>query len=221
MISMVLVTAQPEVAMSQDDDSGAGAKPDPRRPYPAFREPVVSERVGPRPGRDAAGEPTGGRARRGVGLPINRLSEDEARRELMAICRAPRWVAKLLAGRPYASAAEVYRAADDLTDADVLDALAGHPRIGERRAGDPVSAGEQAAVAGADDALRAALAEGNRRYEERFGQPYLVAATGRSAGELLADLRARLANDPATERGVRRRELARINRTRLERLVGE
>jgi 2-oxo-4-hydroxy-4-carboxy-5-ureidoimidazoline decarboxylase len=130
-------------------------------------------------------------------------------------------VAKLLAGRPYASAAEVYRTADDLTDADVFDALAGHPRIGERRAGDTRSAGEQAAVAGADDEIRAALAEGNRRYEERFGQVYLVAAAGRSAAELLADLRARLANDPATERAVCRRELARINRIRLERLVGK
>jgi 2-oxo-4-hydroxy-4-carboxy-5-ureidoimidazoline decarboxylase len=181
----------------------------------------VSERAGPNPTGDEADERTGDRARQGVGLPINQLSEDEARRELTAVCHAPRWVSKLLAGRPYASAAEVYRAAEALTDADVLDALAGHPRIGERRAEDAVSAGEQAAVAGADDEIRAALAEGNRRYEERFGQVYLVAATGRSAAELLADLRERLANDPAIERGVRRRELARINRIRLRRLVGE
>jgi 2-oxo-4-hydroxy-4-carboxy-5-ureidoimidazoline decarboxylase len=49
---------------------------------------------------------------------------------------------------------------------------------------------------------------------------YLVSAAGRSARELLELLGERLANDPATERAVLRRELAKINRLRLERLLG-
>jgi 2-oxo-4-hydroxy-4-carboxy-5-ureidoimidazoline decarboxylase len=69
------------------------------------------------------------------------------------------------------------------------------------------------------DATLAALAEGNREYEARFGHVYLVCASGRSGEELLAVLRSRLGNDPATERRVVRAELGKINRLRLERLA--
>jgi 2-oxo-4-hydroxy-4-carboxy-5-ureidoimidazoline decarboxylase len=64
-----------------------------------------------------------------------------------------------------------------------------------------------------------ALEEGNRAYEERFGNVYLVCATGRSAEDLLATLEARLRNDPAAERAVALAELAAINEIRLDRLV--
>ena len=57
--------------------------------------------------------------------------------------------------------------------------------------------------------------------EERFGRIYLVAAAGRSAGELLGLLRERLDNDPVTELGVVRGELARITRLRLTSLLEE
>ncbi|MBO0841125.1 MAG: hypothetical protein J2O49_09935, partial [Sciscionella sp.] len=53
----------------------------------------------------------------------------------------------------------------------------------------------------------------------RFGHVYLVCATGRSASELLAICRGRLANDPATERRVVVDELAKINRLRLAKLL--
>nr|MBA3991602.1 2-oxo-4-hydroxy-4-carboxy-5-ureidoimidazoline decarboxylase [Propionibacteriales bacterium] len=57
-------------------------------------------------------------------------------------------------------------------------------------------------------------------YERRFGHVYLVSAAGRTGEELLAVLRGRLDNDRETERQVVRRELARITRLRLERVVG-
>ncbi len=65
-----------------------------------------------------------------------------------------------------------------------------------------------------------ALADGNAAYERRFGHIYLVCATGRTAGELLALLTARLENDPDTEWGVVRSELQQINRIRLRKLLG-
>ncbi len=71
----------------------------------------------------------------------------------------------------------------------------------------------------ADQATLQALAEGNEAYERRFGHVYLVCATGRSAGELLALLRERLGHDPGTEWGIVRRELGKINRIRLRRLL--
>ena len=104
--------------------------------------------------------------------------------------------------------------------ADTTSVLSGHPRIGDRTAGG-ASRREQSAVAGADQDVLDALAEGNRAYEERFGHVYLVCATGRGAQELLDVLQARLGNDPATERAVALAELAAINRLRLARMVEE
>jgi 2-oxo-4-hydroxy-4-carboxy-5-ureidoimidazoline decarboxylase len=152
---------------------------------------------------------------------FNALPEDDARRALLACCAAPRWAEEVTAGRPYRSIEALHAAAEAaLTDADVADGLAGHPRIGERTA-DRGSQREQRGVSGASTEVLAALAEGNREYERRFGHVYLVCATGRGAEELLGVLRERLGNDPDTERAVMRGELVAINRLRLDRMLGE
>jgi len=65
-----------------------------------------------------------------------------------------------------------------------------------------------------------ALTEGNAEYEARFGHVYLVCADGRSGDELLSSLTRRLRNDPATQRAQVRAELGKINRIRLQRLIG-
>ena len=75
------------------------------------------------------------------------------------------------------------------------------------------------AAAGAD--VRAELAAANAAYERRFGQVYLVCATGKSAEELLEICRSRLGNDPAAERRVVLAELAKISRIRLAKLLAE
>ena len=164
----------------------------------------------------------------GLGLAeFNALPGDRAEEALLACCSSRRWAVAVAAGRPYRSAEEMYQAADTalaaLSEADIDDALAGHPRIGERAAlgHSEWSNREQAGVAGAADDTRAALAEGNRTYEARFGHVYLVCATGKSPNELLAILKTRLVNDPATERRLVRGELGKINRIRLERMLGE
>jgi 2-oxo-4-hydroxy-4-carboxy-5-ureidoimidazoline decarboxylase len=150
---------------------------------------------------------------------FDELPVAEAERELRAVCAAPRWARTMAAGRPYVTIEALQAAAEAaLSDADLDEAMAGHPRIGDRAAGG-ASRREQRGVASADAAVLTALAEGNRAYEERFGHVYLVCATGRSAEDLLATLQARLGNDPAAERGVALAELAAINEIRLDRLV--
>ncbi|MFZ2178198.1 MAG: 2-oxo-4-hydroxy-4-carboxy-5-ureidoimidazoline decarboxylase, partial [Rhodococcus sp. (in: high G+C Gram-positive bacteria)] len=106
------------------------------------------------------------------------------------------------------------------SDAEIDQALSGHPRIGGR-ADNSSSAREQSAVASADDAVRENLRAGNEEYEKKFGHVYLVCASGRSAQELLAILHERLRNDSLTERRILRRELAAINRLRLEGLLDD
>jgi 2-oxo-4-hydroxy-4-carboxy-5-ureidoimidazoline decarboxylase len=141
---------------------------------------------------------------------------------LRACCAADAWVTALLDAQPYASEDELAAASDAATvaldEAGLAQALAGHPRIGER-AESAWSRQEQSGMADADARIRAELAAANAEYERRFGHVYLVCASGRSAAELLAVCRARLGNDPATERGVVLDELAKINRLRLAKLV--
>jgi 2-oxo-4-hydroxy-4-carboxy-5-ureidoimidazoline decarboxylase len=159
-----------------------------------------------------------------IGLPaFNAMPDGRARDVLLACCRAARWAEKIAAGRPYTSLDSLLtQAAAALTDEDVTDALAGHPRIGDARAGvhSSWSRAEQAGVGGSDDVVLAELAAGNRAYEDRFGYIYLVCAAGRDAAELLAILRGRLGNDPGTEGQVTRGELRKINELRLTKLIG-
>ena len=153
---------------------------------------------------------------------FNALPAELARRQLLACCSADRWADEIASGRPYASAEEILARSDTsvagLSQADLEQALAGHPRIGSAGA-DARSQREQAGVQAADQATIQALADGNEAYERRFGHIYLVCATGRNAADLLALLRERLGNDPETEWGVVRRELGKINRIRLTRLL--
>jgi 2-oxo-4-hydroxy-4-carboxy-5-ureidoimidazoline decarboxylase len=143
---------------------------------------------------------------------------------LRQCCAADAWVTRLLGGRPYADENALGDASDAATsaldEAGLAQALAGHPRIGERGRSS-WSRQEQSGVVDADADLKAQLAGANAEYEQRFGHVYLVCASGRSAEELLAICRSRLSNDAATERGVVLHELAKINRLRLHKLLEE
>lgn len=158
---------------------------------------------------------------------FNAAPSEDVEAALLDCCSSPQWAHAVAAGRPYSSAVALYDAADaavnELDDAELHAALAGHPRIGERAgAGHTASSGhEQAGVAQSSTATLAALVEANQAYEARFGHVYLVCADGRSGEELLAVLRARLTNDPTTEWATTRDELGKINRIRLARLIGE
>jgi 2-oxo-4-hydroxy-4-carboxy-5-ureidoimidazoline decarboxylase len=151
------------------------------------------------------------------------LAGADAVRALLAVCSSRAWAEQVGARRPYGSAEALHAAADEalaaLTEADMDAALAGHPPIGERNVTAAAARREQAGMAAASDETRAALAEGNARYEQRFGHAYLVCAAGRSADELLAVLRERLGNTPDEERRRLRVELAAINRLRLTRML--
>ncbi|NKZ06006.1 2-oxo-4-hydroxy-4-carboxy-5-ureidoimidazoline decarboxylase [Actinomadura latina] len=146
--------------------------------------------------------------------------------DLLACCASRRWVAAVAGHRDLDALREASkRVLADLEWPEVEEALAAHPRIGDRVRGDAREAGwsrgEQSGMDGAARELRDALVEGNRAYEERFGHVFLICASGRSALEMLADLRERLGNDVETEREAVRRELAAIVDLRLVKLAKE
>jgi 2-oxo-4-hydroxy-4-carboxy-5-ureidoimidazoline decarboxylase len=152
---------------------------------------------------------------------LNALPARDFEELLLGCCAAPGWARQLTEGRPYASLADLLAAADAAwagRDPGDLDAaMAGHPRIGERRLSG-WSAQEQAGVGpGADVAT--ALADGNAAYEQRFGHVFLICATGRGPAEILAELNRRMSHDPATERQVAAAEIGKINEIRLRKLV--
>jgi 2-oxo-4-hydroxy-4-carboxy--5-ureidoimidazoline (OHCU) decarboxylase len=88
-----------------------------------------------------------------------------------------------------------------------IEALAAHPRIGERS---PEQHGEDAAVL-------AELAELNRVYEETLGFRFVVFVNRRSRAELLPVLRERLERSRAEELETGLRELVAIARDRWQR----
>ncbi|GAA3313276.1 2-oxo-4-hydroxy-4-carboxy-5-ureidoimidazoline decarboxylase [Nonomuraea dietziae] len=154
---------------------------------------------------------------------LNALSPEEAEKELLACCASRAFAREVAAGRPYAGQAELGAAAEAAVRAlawpDVEEALAAHPRIGERAAGaGRESEWSRQEQSGVEDHVRAELAEGNRVYEQRFGHVYLICATGLSGEEMLARLKERLDHDEATERAVVRDELAKITKLRLARI---
>jgi 2-oxo-4-hydroxy-4-carboxy-5-ureidoimidazoline decarboxylase len=70
-------------------------------------------------------------------------------------------------------------------------------------------------VDGATDAVLDALADGNRRYEERFGYIFIVCASGLSAEQMLSMLNTRLTNDPTHEIRIAAAEQEKITALRL------
>jgi 2-oxo-4-hydroxy-4-carboxy-5-ureidoimidazoline decarboxylase len=161
---------------------------------------------------------------------FNELPTRAVQQALLECCAAPRWAEQMAAARPYASAECAIRQSGaivaSLTVTELTEALAGHPRIGERPAaggGTPRTADwsrrEQSGVDPDDASTAQALAEANLEYERRFGHIYLVCASGRTGKELLAVLHGRLQNEPEAEWQVVRTELQNINALRLQRLM--
>lgn len=162
---------------------------------------------------------------------LDTVPEAQAAELLGLCCGSSRWVKAMLARRPFGTRVGLLAAADtvwqSLDPDDRLEAFSHHPRIGEQTGtrsqtelGQRWSTHEQAGMDSAGDALRAALAEANRRYEERFGYVYVVCATGKTAEELLAMARLRLGNEPEIELATAAGELQKIMRLRLEKLLG-
>jgi 2-oxo-4-hydroxy-4-carboxy-5-ureidoimidazoline decarboxylase len=135
------------------------------------------------------------------------LTPTELREGLTACLAVPRWVDEVADQAPYGSLDELLEvaraAATPLSPEEVDQALAHHPRIGEKAAGEgrsqAFSRAEQATSASSDDGVTARLTAGNQAYEEKFGRVFLIRAAGRTRPEIVAELERRLALPPEEE----------------------
>jgi len=157
---------------------------------------------------------------------IDSETPDAARAILARACGSSRWIDRMVARRPFGSHDALLKAAREewfaLPESDWLEAFSHHPRIGDRAALElrfpntyDLSANEQSGVGAAREDVIAALDEGNKTYYERFGFIFIVCATGKSAGEMLTLLRARLSNHRADELRIAAEEQAKITAVRL------
>jgi 2-oxo-4-hydroxy-4-carboxy-5-ureidoimidazoline decarboxylase len=159
----------------------------------------------------------------------NATTHEQAIEDILPCNGSRAWAAQVAALRPFATAFELTCTADiiwrSLPKHDWQQAFDSHPRIGEQKAKSATaeslkwSAGEQAA-ANPDESAKAALAEGNRAYEQKFGRIFIVCATGKSAAEMLAILNLRMSNDPATELREAAEQQRRITQLRLRKWLG-
>ena len=161
---------------------------------------------------------------------LNELPADEATQEFRKCCGSQRWAETMTERRPFSSVEELTGIAGDvwrsLNHDDWLEAFRSHPKIGEKKATEPVSTQsqqwsgqEQSGIRDADRDTIDSLAQLNREYEAKFGYIFIVCATGKSAAEMLALLRERLPNDPDTELPIAAAEQAKITELRLKKLI--
>jgi OHCU decarboxylase len=160
---------------------------------------------------------------------LNAATDEEAREALITCCGSHRWASEIARQRPFEDVASLLSAAhaisNELVDEDWLEAVASHPRIGERSGGGDTrhagwSAQEQAGAVSAQVGLLDEMRVHNLAYEERFGYTFIVCATGKSAEEMLRACRERLLHDPANELQFASEELKKIAEIRLRKLIG-
>ncbi len=158
---------------------------------------------------------------------------EASRAEIVAALRPcldiPRWFEEIADARPFSSTPDLLLAArlaaSPFTSGEVQSALSHHPRIGQRAEGDSSEArfsrDEQDALGPASAAVTAAISEGNRNYEEKFGQVFLIRAAGRSKEEILQALQMRISNTAGEEEQVVQQQLREIAVHRLEGMISE
>ena len=160
---------------------------------------------------------------------LNDLPQEEAIKTLLDCCGSHKWAESMADERPFQTLEHLFHAAEEkwfcLSTVDHLEAFAAHPKIGETKSaihGERFaewSADEQAGASTAEDPTKAALAEVNRLYHEKFGFIFIVCATGKSADEMLAIAKARVRNSVETELKIAAEEQSKITKLRIEKLL--
>lgn len=161
---------------------------------------------------------------------LNSLPATEAKKELLQCCGSTRWAQQMAEARPFKNLEALLERANEIWQSldqnDWLEAFRSHPKIGEKKAADPVSTQarqwsgqEQAGVATASQETVDSLATLNRTYEEKFGFIFIICATGKTSGEMLSALRERLEHDPVDELPIAAAEQSKITVLRLKKLL--
>lgn len=160
----------------------------------------------------------------------NSLDPAAAAREALPCCGSHAWASALASRRPIADEASLIEISSSiwlaLPEDAWQEAFNSHPRIGQKHTQTRTTeqslrwSAQEQQVALSDEGTRLALAEANRRYEEKFGRIFIVCANGKTSHEMLTILETRLHNDAATELREATEQQRRITQLRLHRWLG-
>jgi len=138
---------------------------------------------------------------------FNQLPAVDAVSALYGCCHCQTWAEAVSAHRPFLQCEDLLITAQKIwslaNETEMLDAFSGHARIGDiellrsRYAGRATQ--EQGQILAASDAVIQELYELNQFYEQKHGFIFIVCASGKSAEEMLALLKARIGNSRADE----------------------
>lgn len=138
---------------------------------------------------------------------FNQLPVNTAVAQLCDICHCNNWAETLANLRPYEDLEHLLSTADmvwlQASEAQILETFSGHARIGDiallrsRYAGRATA--EQGQVLDSSEAVLQELHQLNMDYEARYGFIFIVCASGKSAEEMLAILKARIDNGRSIE----------------------
>lgn len=162
---------------------------------------------------------------------LNELPRDEFIKVMPELCHLPveDWAIDLDRQRPFSDfddlIAKARSSVTALSDANVVAAHVGLRRLGSTHDGFTGRrlrwAKQESARMDRDDEALQALNEAQDAYEAKFGHVFLICATGLTNDDMLAALRARLANSPEAECDAVREELRKLVAIRLTKLVDE
>lgn len=167
----------------------------------------------------------------GIGLEtFNRMPTRRAVHALYECCNSIAMAGDLARERPYPDRAALFRKADAvlfaLSERSVDEIMQAYPSVGSRP-GSAWSHAEQCSVWDSRPAVMEGLRLAAQRYSQRFGFEFVMHVGSlpedpdRSAvPAVITAIEDRLHNDAETERKVVRNEIAKLNRSRLERMLG-
>ena len=172
---------------------------------------------------------TGVLMHQGLGLEaFNQLPTRKAVHALYECCNSVTMAGDLAKGRPYRAHNALFRKADamlfSLSEASIDEILQAYPAVGSRP-GSVRSHAEQCALWDGRPGVMQLLDSSARGYAEKFGFQFVMHVSpddGRACrvSSVIAAIGDRMHNDTETERKVLRNEMAKVNRSRLERMLG-
>ena len=162
---------------------------------------------------------------------FDHLREETKKVLLLQCCGSSAWVDKMLTVFPVEDLVELLEAAeekwDECNEEDWKEAFDHHPKIGDinslkEKFADTahLASAEQSGVNDASDNVIQELAKANEEYEKKFGNIFIVCATGKSAEQMLGILKERLNNSKEDEIKIAAAEQLSITKLRLGKLFG-
>jgi 2-oxo-4-hydroxy-4-carboxy-5-ureidoimidazoline decarboxylase len=160
---------------------------------------------------------------------LNQLAESQALTVFLSTCHSLNWAKQMVAARPFSNSSTLLDAATTrwfkLNESDWLEAFLAHPKIGninslrEKYSNTAhLAANEQSGVQSANADVLNQLVSLNAAYEQKFGFIFIIFASGKTAQEMLDQLKLRIVNSRDIEIKNAAIEQNKITKLRLEKL---